>query len=102
MQRTTIKRPTWVEEMRLPSLLDGTGKPRLRGWPRVLLETLGNVPSSDAREPRLGVWSEYTLRFLGGESIRFLCSPFYEKACRWAMLDELKPQGPKRMGANPS
>jgi len=26
---------------------------------------------------------------------RFLCSPFYGRACRWAMLGELKPKGPK-------
>ena len=25
----------------------------------------------------------------------FLCSPFCGRACRWAMLGELKPQGPK-------
>ena len=25
----------------------------------------------------------------------FLCSPFYGRACRWAMLGELKPKGPK-------
>ena len=25
----------------------------------------------------------------------FLCSPFYGRACRWAMLGELKPEGPK-------
>jgi hypothetical protein len=24
-----------------------------------------------------------------------LCSPFYGRACRWAMLGELKPNGPK-------
>ena len=23
------------------------------------------------------------------------CSPFYRRACRWAMLGELKPKGPK-------
>ena len=23
------------------------------------------------------------------------CSPFYGRACRWAMLGELKPKGPK-------
>jgi len=25
----------------------------------------------------------------------FLCSPFYGRACRWAMLGDLKPKGPK-------
>ena len=25
----------------------------------------------------------------------FPCSPFYGRACRWAMLGELKPKGPK-------
>ena len=25
----------------------------------------------------------------------FLCSPFYGRACRWVMLGELKPKGPK-------
>ena len=25
----------------------------------------------------------------------FLCSPFYGRACRWAILGELKPKGPK-------
>ena len=25
----------------------------------------------------------------------FLCSPFYGRACRWAMLGELKPEGPR-------
>ena len=25
----------------------------------------------------------------------FLCSPFHGRACRWAMLGELKPKGPK-------
>ena len=25
----------------------------------------------------------------------FICSPFYGRACRWAMLGELKPQGPE-------
>ena len=25
----------------------------------------------------------------------FLCSPFYGRACRWAMVGELKPKGPK-------
>ena len=28
----------------------------------------------------------------------FLCSPFYGRACRWAMLGESKPKGPKGPG----
>jgi len=27
----------------------------------------------------------------------FLCSPFYGRACRWAMLGELKPKGPAQL-----
>ena len=29
------------------------------------------------------------------EGLCFLSSPFYGRACRWAMLGELKPKGPK-------
>ena len=30
-----------------------------------------------------------------GEHKCFLCSPFYGRACRWAMLGELIPKGPE-------
>ena len=29
------------------------------------------------------------------ESKNALCSPFYGRTCRWAILGELKPKGPK-------
>ena len=32
----------------------------------------------------------------------FSCSPFYERACRWAMLGESKPKGPKINPSNQS
>ena len=28
---------------------------------------------------------------------RFICSRFHRRACRWAMLGEFKPKGPKGM-----
>ena len=30
-----------------------------------------------------------------GKQKCFLCSPFHGRACRWAMVGELKPKGPK-------
>ena len=41
--------------------------------------------------------SDYMLGELkpkGPKGVPLLCSPFYGRACRWAMLGELKPKGP--------
>ena len=53
-------------------------------------------------------WSEFYIGtgcFEGGQRSTstgrdkcFLCSPFYGRACRWAMLGELNPKGPSADG----
>ena len=40
--------------------------------------------------------SQKLSEYLGQHSTSYSCSPFYGRACRWAMLGELKPKGPKR------
>jgi len=81
------------------------------GWEstlRRLMIALGTDPKLFPRN----VWSQYLQWYMGlfvpdflsppvppscpsGKQKCFLYSPFYGKACRWAMLGELKPEGPK-------
>ena len=64
---------------------------------------LQTAPTTNGSKPQCGLATHYLLytSLCTGElnAIRkhkcFLCSPFYGRACRWAMLGELKPKGPK-------
>ena len=46
----------------------------------------GNIKGKEF-QPKNFLAMEFTARML-------YCSPFYGRACRWAMLGELKPKGP--------
>ena len=80
------------------------------GWnPRTMNETRAQIVETDSvREALFGCLVVARLPYTSlctGElnKIRvhncFSCSPFYGRACRWAMLSELKPKGLKDLAA---